>query len=70
MVAHMGGDPLTVTLADWLQLDGDDDWRVALRSPGVALDHSQAALSAFELTDSQAVLLERVVTVSDSSLPS
>ncbi|TVQ05437.1 MAG: alpha-amylase [Leptolyngbya sp. DLM2.Bin27] len=65
MVAHMGGDPLTVTLADWLQLDGDDSWRVAVRSPGVALENSQAALSAFELADSQAVLLERLETVPD-----
>lgn len=59
MVAHMGGDPLTVTLADWLQLDGEG-WRVAVRSPGVALSDDDA-LQAFELTDSQAVLLERVV---------
>ncbi|WP_035988170.1 glucosylglycerol hydrolase [Leptolyngbya sp. KIOST-1] len=58
MVAHMGGDPLTVTPADWLQLDGDG-WRVAVRSPGIDLNNADA-LSAFTLTDSQAVLLERV----------
>ncbi|WP_017299047.1 glucosylglycerol hydrolase [Nodosilinea nodulosa] len=57
MVAHMGGDPLSVTLGDWLQIDLDE-WRVAVMSPGVALD--AAALRSFELQDSQAVLLEQV----------
>ncbi len=60
MVAHMGGDPLAVTLGDWLQLEDDDRWRVALSSPGVALASPGDALKAFELSDSQAVLLERV----------
>ncbi|NMF84906.1 glucosylglycerol hydrolase [Nodosilinea sp. P-1105] len=61
MVTHMGGDPLTVTLGDWLQLEDDDSWRLAVCSPGVALTSPGDALKAFELTDSQAVLLERVV---------
>ncbi|MBE9137107.1 alpha-amylase [Nodosilinea sp. LEGE 07088] len=60
MVAHMGGDPLTVTLGDWLQIDVAE-WRVAVISPGVGL--GEADLKAFELKDSQAVLLERVESV-------
>lgn len=59
MVAHMGGDPLTITLGDWLQIDMAE-WRVAVMSPGVALEESGADFKAFELKDSQAMLLERV----------
>lgn len=62
MVAHMGGDPLTITLGDWLQIDMAE-WRVAVMSPGVALGEADADLKAFELKDSQAVLLERVQPV-------
>lgn len=58
MVAHMGGDPLTVTLGDWLQIEGAD-WRIAVASPGVSLDSAADALTSFELTDSQGVVLER-----------
>jgi len=53
MVAHMGGDPLTVTLGDWLQLDMDQ-WQVSMASPGVTID----TLRSFTLHDSQGVLLE------------
>jgi hypothetical protein len=59
MVAHMGGDPLTITLGDWLQIDMAE-WRVAVMSPGVELGEADADLKSFELKDSQAVLLERV----------
>jgi hypothetical protein len=58
MVAHMGGDPLTVTLGDWLQVDLEE-WRVAIASPQVNIGTDSASLRAFELSDSQAVLLER-----------
>ncbi|ASC70511.1 uncharacterized protein XM38_014500 [Halomicronema hongdechloris C2206] len=53
MVAHMGGDPLPVTLGDWLQLDMDE-WQVSIASPGVAIED----LRSFTLQDSQGVLLE------------
>jgi hypothetical protein len=58
MVAHMGGNPLTVTLGDWLQIDLEG-WKVAIASPGVELNQGKQALNAFELKDSQAILLER-----------
>jgi hypothetical protein len=57
MVAHMGGDSLVATLGDWLQIDLAE-WRVAIASPGLALDASGAIPRAFTLADSQAVLLE------------
>jgi hypothetical protein len=60
MVAHMGGDPLTVTLGDWLQIDLSE-WAIAIQSPGLALKTSAEDLQFLELADSQAVLLERVV---------
>ncbi|MFE4108065.1 glucosylglycerol hydrolase [Almyronema epifaneia] len=52
MVAHMGGEPLTVSLADWLALDLAN-WHIAIASPGVVVER----LTAFELKDSQALLL-------------
>ncbi len=52
MVVHMGGDPLTVTLGDWLQLDWDES-TVAIASPGVEIED----VRSFELHDSQGVLL-------------
>lgn len=54
MVAHMTGEPFTVTLGDWLQLDLEE-WQIAIASPGVKIED----LSKFELRDSQAVLLEK-----------
>ncbi len=59
MLAHMGGEPLTATLGDWLQIDLDE-WQVVVASPGVNLEASSQGLKAIELTDSQAVLLERI----------
>ncbi|WP_246140359.1 glucosylglycerol hydrolase [Euhalothece natronophila] len=53
MVVNMGGDPLTVTLGDWLQLDLEE-WEIAIASPGVTIED----LHAFELSDSQGVLLK------------
>lgn len=54
VATHMGGDPLTVTLGDWLQLDLDE-WTVEIASPGVAVED----LRSFELQDSQGVVLTR-----------
>ncbi len=58
-VCHMGGEPTTVTLADWLQLNLSE-WRVALTTPGLELGDSMESLRAFELKDMQGVLLESV----------
>ncbi|WP_204139257.1 glucosylglycerol hydrolase [Halomicronema sp. CCY15110] len=58
MVTHMGGDPLEVTLGDWLQVNLAD-WRVAIASPGVDLKPGAIVPKSFALSDSQAVLLER-----------
>ncbi|MGD1859067.1 MAG: glucosylglycerol hydrolase [Leptolyngbyaceae cyanobacterium] len=57
MVTHMGGAPLEVTLGDWLQIDLQR-WQVAIASPGVALQPGKTMPKAFQLADSQAVLLE------------
>lgn len=51
-VAHMGGKPAQITLADWLQLDMTE-WTIAIASPGLVID----SLAHFKLQDSQAVLL-------------
>ncbi len=59
MVAHMGGEPITVTLGDWLQLDLSE-WQVAIASPGLAQNGNLDNLQCFELQDSQGLLLERV----------
>jgi hypothetical protein len=53
MVTHMGGEPITVTLGDWLQLDLTH-WECAIASPGLEV----ADLSCFQLKDSQGVLLK------------
>ncbi len=55
MLCHMGGDPITATPGDWLQIDLDD-WQVAIASPGLEIDN----LKSFEMKDSQAVLLEKI----------
>ncbi|ACB52584.1 unknown [Crocosphaera subtropica ATCC 51142] len=54
MIAHMRGEPMTVKLGEWLELDLDQ-WQIAIASPGLKIDD----LTAFELHDSQAVLLEK-----------
>ncbi|NEP17175.1 MAG: alpha-amylase [Leptolyngbya sp. SIO4C1] len=59
MVAHMGGEPLKVRLGDWLQLDMDH-WRVAIATPDLDIQTDLKDLYAFELKDSQAVLLEPI----------
>ncbi len=58
MVAHMGGEPFSIALGDWLQIDLDE-WNLVITSPGVAVEKA-AALDMLELKDSQAVLLERI----------
>jgi len=52
VVTHMGGNPLTVTPGDWLQIDVEE-WTVAIASPGLEITD----LTAFEMSDSQALLL-------------
>ncbi|MDJ0715825.1 MAG: glucosylglycerol hydrolase [Prochloraceae cyanobacterium] len=58
MVSHMEGEPIAVTLGDWLQLDLSD-WEVAIASPGLDRDKNLADLRHFQLTHSQALLLKR-----------
>lgn len=58
-VAHMGGEPTTVTLGDWLQLDLSQ-WQLVLVTPGLDLDPSPDGLRSLELHDSQGFLLEQV----------
>ncbi len=57
MVTHMGGEPLNITLGDWLQLDLAE-WRVAIATPGLELGDTVEDLRCFELQDGQGVLLE------------
>ena len=66
MVTHMGGEPLDVTLGDWLQMDVED-WQVAIASPPVALKPGDTVPKSFSLADSQAVLLERTVQAAAES---
>ena len=58
MVSHMEGEPITVTLGDWLQLDMDE-WEVAIASPGLNQAKNLADLRHFELGHSQGLLLKR-----------
>ncbi|MGJ3248633.1 MAG: glucosylglycerol hydrolase [Elainellaceae cyanobacterium] len=59
MVANMGGEPMTVTLGDWLQIDWSE-WSVAIASPGLDVGNTPEDWRAFELKDSQAVLFEKI----------
>ncbi len=58
MVTHMGGDPVDVALADWLQLDLSE-WRVAIATPGLDLPDDVSTLPIIKLQDSQGILLEK-----------
>ncbi len=58
MVAHMGGEPLTIELENWLGLDMDD-WRVAIATPDLNLDTDLENPCHFTLKDSQGVLFEQ-----------
>ena len=57
MVSHLEGEPIKVTLGDWLQLDLEE-WQVAIASPG--LEQDWADLRYFTLGHSQGVLLKRL----------
>ncbi|MCG8366587.1 MAG: alpha-amylase [Pseudanabaenales cyanobacterium] len=57
MIAHMGGEPMTVTLGDWLQLDMTQ-WQVAIATPGLNIKQDLNDLKSFELKDSEGLLLE------------
>jgi hypothetical protein len=59
MVANMGGEPMTVTLSDWLQIDWSE-WSVAIASPELDIGDTPEDWRAFELKDSQAVLFEKI----------
>ncbi|MEA5508935.1 glucosylglycerol hydrolase [Crocosphaera sp. UHCC 0190] len=59
MVSHLEGDPLTITIGDWLQLDLNE-WEIAIASPGLDPNTTLADLRCFELCDSQGLLLKRV----------
>jgi len=58
MMAHMGGDPMTVNPGDWLQLDMDN-WRVAVASPGLNPQQDLKNLRTFTLRDGEGLLLVR-----------
>lgn len=59
MVTHMGGEPFSIALGDWLQINLEE-WQVAIASPGIEIPDA-ASLNAWELKDSQAILLERKI---------
>ncbi|MCW6035232.1 alpha-amylase [Spirulina subsalsa FACHB-351] len=59
MVAHMGGDPVTVELEEWLQVE-TSQWEVAIASPGFHLKNPKK----FKLKDSQGVLLRPSLSTS------
>ena len=56
MIAHMGGEPQTVQLGEWLQLDLQA-WEVAIATPGLDQASLPDTLEKFQLHDSQALLL-------------
>ncbi|MEM9808342.1 MAG: glucosylglycerol hydrolase, partial [Cyanobacteria bacterium P01_D01_bin.56] len=58
MVAHMDGDPLTIELGQWLNLNMDE-WTVAIATPDINPDTDLDNLSNFTLRDGQGVLLEQ-----------
>ncbi|PSN18490.1 alpha-amylase, partial [filamentous cyanobacterium CCP5] len=55
MIAHMGGEPMTVNLGDWLQLTMDE-WQVAIATPGISPQRDLKDLRAFQLQDGEGVL--------------
>jgi hypothetical protein len=61
MVSHLEGDPIKITLGDWLQLDMSE-WEVAIASPGLDDNDNLADLRCFELSQSQGLLLKRTQT--------
>ncbi|NET31962.1 MAG: alpha-amylase [Cyanothece sp. SIO1E1] len=65
MVAHMGGEPTTINLGDWLQLNLDE-WQVAIATPGLDLEDILSDLRAFELKDSQGLLLEPIKPIAEA----
>ncbi|MGF1490018.1 MAG: glucosylglycerol hydrolase [Prochloraceae cyanobacterium] len=58
-IAHMGGEPITVTLGDLLQIDLAE-WKVAIASLALKLDETEASLRSFEIKDTQAILLQKI----------
>ncbi|MEO0869126.1 MAG: glucosylglycerol hydrolase, partial [Cyanobacteria bacterium J06642_11] len=58
MVAHMDGEPLTIELGQWLDLD-INEWTVAIATPTLNIETDLNNLSNFTLRDGQGVLLEQ-----------
>ncbi|MGB3496065.1 MAG: glucosylglycerol hydrolase [Elainellaceae cyanobacterium] len=61
MVTHMGGDPVEVPIADWLQLDLSE-WQVAIATPGLEIPDDLSDMKVFELKDMQGILLEKKIS--------
>lgn len=66
MVAHMGGEPVEVALADWLQLNLSE-WQVAIATPGLTLPDDLSSTRVVTLQDSQGLLLEKKQNSSHNS---
>ncbi len=58
IVAHMGGNPVEISLDRLLQIS-PAEWKVAIASPGLGLSGNCEQVGPFELKDSQAILLMR-----------
>lgn len=58
MVTHMGGEPMTVDLGDWLELDMNK-WEISLATPGLNQGDQLKHLHSFEMKDSQGLLLKK-----------
>jgi hypothetical protein len=57
MLAHIWGDPMMVSLGDWLQLDLSE-WQSAIVSPSLAEDDRLKDLRYLELRNSEALVLK------------
>ena len=57
IAVHMGGEPITLNLGEILDLDLSQ-WRIAMTTPGLAIDDNPQALSTLTLKDMQGILLE------------
>ncbi len=56
MLSHMWGEPMMVSLGDWLQLDLSE-WQCAIASPSLAADGRLEDLRYVELRNSEALVL-------------
>ena len=58
MVAHLEGEPMNITLGDWLQLDMSE-WELFLATPGLDNSNNLDNLRRFELSNSEGLLLRK-----------